>query len=186
MTPPLCKLPCPTRSLPACAGRSLLEGWAFDRTAIVPRSPCVAGARLPFAVHGPGDGSESYRDPRHRTRSVDCSAGLIPGGANRPSTGHENHRSRPTGASLLVAPADPDVCEDDSRQQVGYGTAKLSARARLMSALLSGVDELLSVLCQMALARSRLKNITLKEHDSGCATGPTRWRRRGVLSLSIL
>ncbi|MEF8842236.1 MAG: hypothetical protein V5A62_11520 [Haloarculaceae archaeon] len=47
---PLLDLDLDAEFLPACAGRSLLEGRAFDRTAIVPRPPCVGVARLPLAV----------------------------------------------------------------------------------------------------------------------------------------
>ena len=58
------KLPCPTRSLPPCGSRSLLEGGAFPHRNCAPRPRAWArpGFLLPF--HGGGGGSEQCCDPR--------------------------------------------------------------------------------------------------------------------------
>ena len=93
------KLPRPTRSLPPCGGRSLLEGGAFPQRHCAPRPHVVresealsSSRKAQSAFRTTWRGPASFSRPRagqrvgvvavtraYGTRPVDCLAGLIPG-----------------------------------------------------------------------------------------------------------
>ena len=75
-----CKLPRPTRSLPPCGGRSLLEGRAFPAAPLCPATPCMGAARLPLNRPRCGRRVGAVLRPAYRSRAVDCPADLIAGG----------------------------------------------------------------------------------------------------------
>ena len=103
------KLPRPTRSLPPCGGRSLLEGRAFSAAPLCPATPCgsrerrslviprdrrsrsltkgasrlsndMGAARLPLTRPRCGRRVGAVLRPAYRSRAVDCPADLIAGG----------------------------------------------------------------------------------------------------------
>ena len=87
-----------------------------------------------LAVHGEGGGSEQCCDPRlpdlcrGLSRRFNCRWTT----RGSPTTGCEAIRSRTTGASLLVAPTDPGLCEDGSATE--YVVERLNCmRTRFLS-----------------------------------------------------
>ena len=108
----------------------------LSRNAIVPRGP-LRGRGPAFSCRSTVEaaGRSSAATRACRTRTVDCPAGLIPGGlalypqtgngsrtrsrSSSPSVGCEAVRPRTTDAGLLAASTDPDVCEDGSKSMDG-------------------------------------------------------------------
>ena len=129
------KLPRPTRSLGAWGPRSLLEGGAFPKRHCAPRPHAWTRPGFLFPFHGGGGGSEQCCDPRFpdlcrglsRRFNSRCSRALSPTGEREsnpfavvvPECGARRPRRRATGASLLVTPTDPDLCEDGSIKDMG-------------------------------------------------------------------
>lgn len=143
------KLPRPTRSLPPCGGRSLLEDGAFPQRHCAPRPHAWTrpGFLLPSSSRrGCNVCCVPLRPGRGLSRRFNsqCSLALPQNGdgirtrsrSSFPSAGCEDIRPRITGASLLVAPPDPDLCEDGSVSCNGWRRAKLCGFAQLRNALL--------------------------------------------------
>ena len=125
-----CKLPRPTRFLPPCGGRSLLEGGAFPKRHCAPRPH--AWTRPGFLLPSlPRRGRDFIRLPLRprlglsRRFNSRCSRALPPS-EGRESTPfavvvpeYRTRYSRATGAGLLATPTDPGLCEDGSVLNTG-------------------------------------------------------------------
>ena len=125
-----CKLPRPTRFLPPCGGRSLLEGGALPNRHCAPR--VHAWARPGFLLlscHRRGCIVDASRLNRRRglsrrfnsrcprTRSPTGERDSNPFAVVVPE--YRARSNRTTGASLLVAPTDPGLCRDSSNSKNG-------------------------------------------------------------------
>jgi hypothetical protein len=139
---PYCKLPRPTRSLPPCGGRSLLEDGALSKRHCAPRPHAWTrpGFLLPSTLR-----AGAFRPSCDRLRGLSrrfnsrCSRalprngdGIEPFAVVVPE--YRVRRYRTTGVGLLATPTDPDLCEDGS--SLGFVSADVkSSRTRFLPAL---------------------------------------------------
>jgi hypothetical protein len=148
----LSKLPRPTRFLPPCGGRSLLEGGALPHRQCAPRPH--AWTRPGFLLPSlPSAWVHCLMLPTP-TEGRDCPADLIPGVLTlKPKMGRElnpfavvvpecrTRYSRATGASLLMAPTVSDLCQGSSGLLYEFGGNKPSHTGFLSSRLTSFGEE---------------------------------------------
>ena len=175
------KLPRPTRSLPPCGGRLLLEGGAFPQRHCAPRPRAWTRPGFLFPFHGPGSGSEQCCDPRLRDPSRGlsrrfnsrCSRALSPSGEREfnpfavvvPECGARRRYRRTTGASLLVTPAVLGLCEGGSKSKDGpRGKNRLPhGESERRRALLPSLP-----LARLALERGGSAPCTATADTAGC------------------